>query len=760
VALRSDLGGNPSFLELLEQVRQTTLSAYAHQDTPFEKVVEAVVNHRDLSRSPLFQVVFVLQNMPEIPTLGLAGAEVSLADMGHRTSKFDVIFTVNETGAHLSLSIEYSTDLFEAERVQRMFAHYEQLLRSVVADPAQRIGELELLGSADRHQLLSAFNNTAMPYPRDKSVPDLFNEQVRRDSEATALVFEKQRLTYKELDERSNQVAHYLLQQGIDAEALVPLCVERSVEMIVGMLGILKAGGAYVPIDASYPLDRIGYMLKDTGAKLVLSSRAASGRLPLSYQGEVILLDEEEGISNQRVTATNVTVLPKQLAYVIYTSGSTGRPKGVMVEHTSVVNLSLSQGRMLQIKAGTKVLQFAPLAFDASCYETFNTLLNGGSLVLCQKDDLLSPERFVSLMNAEEIELVVLPPSYQFIVDDSIRYLKTIVSAGEPLSRKLATQLIEQGKRLINAYGPTENTVCATFTDRPLNRDLVTIGKPIDNVRIYMLDGNGALSPVGVPGEMYIGGAQVARGYLNREELTAEKFVPDPFSSEPGALMYRTGDRARWLADGNIEFLGRMDDQIKIRGHRIELGEIDAVLLECSLVHQAVVTVLQSEDGNKQLAAYIVPQGPFNKEGIINYLQLRLPEYMIPSKWVELKSMPLTPNGKIDKKKLSEQEANLTFSEVFGAPRSNTEEKLIAIWQELLEKEMVGIHDNFFELGGHSLLAVRAIILIRNEFSANVSIKEIFQFVTIAELAEYIDFLNTPAKPELSSNSGMNVFEL
>ncbi|GAA3937011.1 hypothetical protein GCM10022209_34820 [Chitinophaga oryziterrae] len=755
LALRSDLSNNPSFTTLLQQVKQTMLGAYEHQEVPFEKIVDAVVKDRDVSRTPLFQVAFVLQNAPEVPRLKLGNLQFSHEEVAYTTTKVDLNFTFEETSAGLSGCVEYSVDLFREETIRRMTTHFEQLLRAIFKSPALPIGTLPLLSAAEQHQLLYNFNDSATDYPTDKTIPDQLAIQVKQQPSAKALLFNSLELTYKELDERSSQLAHYLRYKGVGKETLVPVCIERSLEMIISILGILKAGGAYVPVDPAYPSDRISYMLTDIDAHIIVSSSACMSKLETN--ADIIVIDEDwDRISHYPVTSPESRVTPDNLAYVIYTSGSTGKPKGVMIEHRGVVNLALSQRDALRLKPGTRSLQFASFGFDASCYEIFNTLLSGGVLVIPGKEDLLSADSFAALMDTHQVELVTLPPSYQHIIKDVLGPVKTIVSAGEPLNKEDGRYLQSKGIRLINAYGPTENTVCTTLTDQPIREDnIVVIGTPIANVQVYILDRNNSVCPVGVIGEMCIAGPGLARGYLNRTGLTEEKFIPHPF--KPGSRIYRTGDAARWLSDGNIEYIGRIDDQVKIRGYRVELGEIESVLLECELVGEAVVLARADGADNKRLVGYIVPQGDFDKEAILAYLKEKLPEYMVPSLLIEMEKLPVTASGKIDRKALPDPDT-LLLKGTFSAPRNETEQTLVNIWQELLEVEQVGIHDDFFELGGDSLLAVRVVAYLKKALTINLSVSKLFEFKTVAQLAGYIDVMN--AGNTVESDTAYDVFEL
>ncbi|QNK64693.1 non-ribosomal peptide synthase/polyketide synthase [Pedobacter sp. PAMC26386] len=738
LALRSDLSENPSFETLLQQVKDTTLNAYQHQDLPLEKIVEAVVKERDLSRNPLFQVCFTLLNIPGDGDLKLQNVMLSAEPMEQTKIQFDFTLTLRETEQGLSGAVEYSTDLYREETIARMVTHFELLLRAIVNNPITKIGDLEMLSAAEEELLLS-FNEIAVvdePEP-GTTLLDAFALQVEYAPDAIAIMFEDQSLSYRELDERANQLAHYLTIKGVTTETLVPICLGRSLEMITGIFGILKAGAAYVPIDPDYPASRISYILADTGASVIITDGNSKPKLPhLADHIEVIALDEEWEEIGAHVKGPVSTALTEQnLAYVIYTSGSTGKPKGVLIEHSGVVNLAMSQRNALRLTHGTRFLQFASFGFDASCYEVFNTLLSGGVLVLPQKEDLLSAESFGAMVKKHQVEVVTLPPSYQHLVKDVLGPVTTVVSAGEPLNREDARYIKAKGVRVINAYGPTENTVCTSLTDEPiLENNTVVIGKPIENVQVYIQNEQGRLCPVGVAGELCVGGAGVARGYLNRPELSAEKFISDTYAAKPGARLYRTGDLARWLPNGHIEYLGRIDDQVKIRGFRIEPGEIEAELQLCDLVNAAVVAVKTDQNGNNRLIGYVIPEGAFDREGIVAYLKDKLPDYMIPSLLLPLEIIPLTPNGKIDRKALPEPGDIIVSASDYVAPRNPMEQALIAIWQDLLGVSKVGIHDNFFELGGDSIVTIQVVSRSKRA-GYDLHPKDLFIYQTVEKLS-------------------------
>jgi amino acid adenylation domain-containing protein/thioester reductase-like protein len=768
MALRSDLSGNPTFLALLQQVRQNTLSAYEYQEAPFEKVVDAVVTERDLSRSPLFQVMFILQNTPDVPTLRLGDMELTVEEQDHVTSVFDLNFSLKETSAGLSATIEYCTDLFYADTVARMVRHYEQLLHAIAASPVTHICALPMLDAAGMHQLLHTFNDTAVDYPAGLTLLDLFDAQVKARGEEMAVLFGEEELGYQQLYDRSCRLAYQLRSMGVTKGSLVPLCIERSLEMIVAILGIMRAGGAYVPVDPSYPLERISYILEDTRASLLVCSPAVQEQLgSVTGSLSVLLLQsaggQHDGLASDSFMPADLTdshssapanlkgltpandpisslrlPMPTDLAYVIYTSGSTGKPKGVLIAHGGVVNLVETQRDLFQIRPGNRLLQFASFGFDASCLEIFHALTAGAVLVLPRREDLLSPVDFSALINGQQLDIVCLPPPYLHNIKETLGRVKTVVCGGEPMNREDARYLQSRGIRFVNAYGPTETTICATCTADPINKDnVVVIGRPIANFQLYILDAHDGLCPPGVPGEICVSGPGLAKGYLFRPELTAQKFVPNPFAPDKDTLMYRTGDLGRWLSDGNIEYLGRIDDQVKVRGYRIEPGEIEYVLHTCELVSQAVVLVKGADSDTRRLVGYIVPRGDFNREGILAYLKRKLPDYMIPSFLMAVADLPRTANGKIDKKALPELDSvSLYRSQAAEGPRNEIEAQLLQIWKDVLGLPQLSIHDNFFASGGNSIIAIRLMAKMKQNFQ--VSINDLFQHPTVEDISRYV----------------------
>ncbi|MCF7958259.1 MAG: amino acid adenylation domain-containing protein, partial [Phycisphaerae bacterium] len=746
LVLRTDMPGHLTYRDLLKQVRDTTLDAYANQDIPFEKLVEEFRSDRDLSRTPLFQVMFVLQNTQD-RQIKLSGLHVACDEIYNETAKFDLTMTLEDNGDELNLSIEYNTDLFEPATIRRMLGHYQILLAGIIANPECPISQLPLLGEAEQKQILVDWNDTAKDYPQDKCVHELFEAQVKRTPDATAVIFEDQSLTYAQLNEQANQLARHLKKLGVKPDVSVALCMDRSLELLVGLLGILKAGGAYVPLDPAYPSERLAFMLADTAAPVLLTQGYLLNNLP-ENNAHIICLDTEwktmEVESPDNLThQTN----PDNLAYIIYTSGSTGQPKGVEIPHRGVVRLVFGTD-YITFNASQTFLQLAPVSFDASTFELWGALLHGARCVLY-------PERVPDLDNLGEalktynIDCLWLTASlFNLIIDEKpgiLSGISQLLTGGEALSVnhiKKAEALLP-ATQIINGYGPTESTTftCCYRIPRQLNNNLasIPIGRAISNTQVYILDPHLNPVPIGVPGELYIGGAGLARGYLHQEELTREKFIDNPHNQGSAPRLYKTGDRCRYLPDGNIEFLGRLDHQVKIRGFRIELGEIESVLEQHPSVQQVVADVKEKIKDHKQLVAYIVSDGdPVSPEALRDYLKEKCPEYMIPSLFIAMKSLPLTPNGKIDRNALPEPTENPSNQPEYLSPLSATEQALAAIWAELLHVKQVGRNDNFFELGGHSLLAVKLFYHIQKNFDKTMPLTVLFKAPTVKQLAEKI----------------------
>jgi amino acid adenylation domain-containing protein len=737
LVMRTNLSGDPTFRELLGRVRETSLEAYAHQDLPFEKLVEALQPERHLSRSPLFQTKLLLQNFPT-GELDLQELTLTPLDIEKNTATFDLTLAMTDVGDYLGGLLQYSTELFDESTVKRMLKHYETLLESIVANPERRISELSLLSETELGGLLEQSVGIKDDYPKHTCIHELFEAQAERAPNAPAVVFEDQELNYRELNRRANQLAHHLRSLGVGEDMLVGLCVERSVEMIVAVLGILKAGSAFLPLDPTYPLERIAFMLEDARVAVLLTQERLAESLP-SHWAQVVCLDSDsERIAAQSSDNPVKTTTAENLAYVIYTSGSTGKPKGVMIEHAGICNLSTVQTKAFDMRPESRVLQFASLSFDASVWEIFMTLPAGGRLVMGPQEAMLPGGELEALLRKHEVTTATLPPTVLRVLDERQEKLAVVIAAGESLDRKTAERWRKRsnGGRLIDAYGPTEMTVCATMGE--VETEVPTIGKPIANNDVYILDERMQAVPVGVTGELYLGGAGIARGYLNRPELTAEKFVPNPFGSA-GSRVYRTGDLGRWLVEGEIEFVGRIDHQVKVRGYRIETGEIETLLNNHPDIETSLVTVREDVPNEKQLVAYCVTQNEEHASSgtLKTYLHESLPDYMIPSHFVMLDALPLTPNGKVDRGALpAPDEVETETERHFVAPRNATEELLAGIWSQVLRVAEVGIHDNFFELGGDSILSIQ-IITRANHAGLQLTTRQVFQHQTIAELAAH-----------------------
>lgn len=777
LVLRTDLSNTPTFRKLLSRVSDVALGAYAHQDSTFEQLVEELQPQRDLSNTPLFQVMFGLQNAP-MSALELSGLNLSFLARNPGTAKFDLTLFVEAAEEELIGILEYNTDLFEAATINRMAGHFQRLLEGIVANPDHPLSELPMLTEAERQQLLLDWNNTSTDYLKDQCIHQLFEAQVERTPDAVAVVFKDQQLTYRELNARANQLAHHLQQMGVDPEVIVGICVERSLEMVIGVLGILKAGGAYLPLDPAYPKERLAFILEDTQAPVLLTQQQLLAILPeggadFSWSSTGILEDVDKGknksggayfrgilcldsdweqIARQSLENPISTVTSENLAYLIYTSGSTGKPKGTLIPHRGLVNYLTWCTQAYAVEEGEGTTVHSSLAFDLTITGLFSPLLVGRRVELLPED--FSIESLTSaLRQSSNLSLVKITPAQLLLLSQQLspseaagRTRAFIIGGENLLAEHIAFwQNYAPETVLVNEYGPTETVVgCCIYQVLPgeLTSGSVPIGRPIANTQLYVLNSYLQPVPMGVVGELYIGGAGVARGYLHRPELTAEKFIPDPFSHEPGARLYKTGDLARFRSDGNLEFLGRIDHQVKVRGFRIELGEIEAVLVQHPGVREAVVMAREDVPGDQRLVAYMVPvtDATPTTSDLQSFLKARLPEYMVPWAFVMLDALPLTTNGKVDRRSLpTPNQVQLKREGVFVTPRTPVEEMLASIWSRVLGTEQVGIYDNFFELGGHSLLVTQVISQIRKVFHVDLSSRCLFEAPTIARLLEYVE---------------------
>ncbi len=862
LVLRTDLSGNPTFRELLKRVREVTLGAIAHQDLPFEKLVQELHPLRETSRHPLFCVAIALQNTP-ITALELPGLALSQFEFDNGTSRLDLEFHLWRSPNGLKGQVIYSTDLFDHSTITRMLGHFQTLLEGIVINPDQRLASLPILTATERHQLLVEWNNTNQrgansqenPYSLSYEVPSrgnhisffellptpyclpqcihqLFEEQVNNTPNAIAAVYQDEQLTYLELNRRSNQLADYLQKLGVAPEVKVGICIERSIEMIVGILGILKAGGAYVPLDPTYPPQRLKFMLEDSQVSILLTQQSLAPLFPFhERQGinslshsflqlkptndpcssrfeptcaisseinfwadydsnesaadynlyckncQLICLDRARPIIAQQSGENPISgVTSTNLAYVIYTSGSTGQPKGVLVEHLGLCNVAQAQIQTFDTKPEHRILQFASLGFDASIFEILMAWGVGATLYLIPEEARLG-SALISYLRHHAITHATLPPAVlKTLPPTQLPQLQTLISAGEAYSPDMAHWA--GGRRLFNAYGLTETTVWSTVACVTDSSNKSSIGRAIANTQIYVLDAHLQPVAIGIPGELYIGGVGLARGYLNQPDLTAQRFIPNPFLGEwesgrvgegesgrvemsPHPLipsspppsptrLYKTGDLVRYLPDGNLEFLGRLDYQVKIRGYRIELGEIESLLCQNPAVREAHIIACE-DDGNKQLVAYLV----FNSDLTLTTAQLRsflkekLPDYMIPSAFVVLSCLPLTPSGKVDRSALKKPIiGNIDRSLI--APRTANEASLTSLWAKILKLEQVGIQDNFFELGGDSLQAIHLLEQINQQFEQNLPLSDLFAKPTIEQFAPLIDKHENPNQDPLT----------
>lgn len=756
LALRSKVEAHETFRELLEQVRRTTKEAYEYQEIPFEKVVDAVAMERDMSRNPLFQVMLILQNTPQAASLQLGTVEISAGEevsKRHDSTKFELTLIVTERKQGLHVAIEYSRDLFKEESIERMKGHFKELLHSITAEPDQSIAALRMLSSGEKIQILEKFNDTQVNYPAGESVITLFEKQVQATPHKVALHFQGVSISYEQLNQRSNKLAHYLKSFAVQEQTLIPICLERSIELVIGILGILKAGAAYVPIDADYPMERIRFILKDTGAKIVVVDRSSASYFTVQDNYKLICVDDEEVLIQPSMKLRN-GFPPGNLTCVMYTSGSSGKPKGVKLHNAGIVNRLYWMWNTYPYGPDEKNAIKTSISFGDHICELFSALNKGVVSVIFRKDELLDLDSLLWKLNREKITRWVLVPSLLRAIlnklhDDSISlpYLRYWTSSGEKLSFNLAEDFYKifpsSSHKLLNIYGSTEVTADVscydTSIDQRIGKDFqslhfVPIGKPIANTRIYILDRNEQLVAQGIMGEICVSGVQVAQGYLHLAELTTKRFVRDPFIDKPDAFMFRTGDFGRWRSDGNIEYLGRIDDQVKIRGNRIELSEVESVLQQSGLVNQSVVVLREDTQGTKRLIAYFVPNDQADQAEIKEYVKGKLPEYMVPALWVKLDKLPLTSNGKVDKRSLPSFDAGELLKNHYIAPRTQLEHDLAGIWSTLLGVEKIGIHDNFFELGGDSLLTIQVVNRAKVK-GYELYAKDIFLHQTIAGIS-------------------------
>ena len=744
LVLRTDLTGNPSFRELLYRVRDVVLEAHANQDVPFEYLVKELQPARNLRQGPFIQVMVSLE--PPLPVLP-SGWTITQSDVEAKTAKFDLFLELDDRPDGFVAWLEYNTDIFEEATAWRIIGHWQLLLQSIVEDPSQRLADLSFMTAEERHRLLIEWNATAVDYPRNLLLHQLFEAQARQIPGSIAAVYEHTKITYQVLDARANQLARYLRRQGVGPDVLVGIYLERSLDMLVALLGILKAGGAYVPLDPAYPQERLAYMLQDSQALLIISQRELCLRLPQAQQPVVCLDSERSSIEQESSDAVENVAVADNLTYIIYTSGSTGRPKGVAISHTAIVNLLFAMQQLLKITDQDIFLGITTLSFDIAVAEIFLSLSSGATLHL-ENRETVSDGRLL-LQEIATIHPTILqatPATWTMLLEAGLTTLRgiRIISTGEALEQSLSDQLLQREPITFwNLYGPTETTIWATAREVAHRTESLSIGRPIENVQSYVLDTAMEPVPVGVPGELYIGGIDLARGYLWRPDLTGERFVPDPFGTGSGGRLYRTGDLVRNLPDGEIDFLGRIDQQVKLRGFRIELGEIETLLRQLPDIHEAIVVAREDIPGDKRLVAYITCIQEKNilakdiVQDVVKALKDRLPDYMIPSSFVQLEALPITSAGKIDRLALPVPDKMERESEnTFVPPTAIMHYPLQKIWEELLNRRPIGMRDNFFLSGGHSLLAARLVAKIERSCGKKISLSTLFANPTIEQLSE------------------------
>ncbi|NJN67597.1 MAG: amino acid adenylation domain-containing protein [Chloroflexaceae bacterium] len=762
LVLRTDLSGNPTFRDLLKRVQQVALGAYAHDELPFEKLVEELQPERHMSHTPLFQVLFGLQSDPTA-AVEMAGLTMHFREIDSRTSKCDLTLNMTEKTDTIEGYLEYNTDLFDDTTMTRLLRHFQAVLQGVVANPACRLADIPLLTDEERREILVGWNDTRTDYPNELTVHQLFERQAAQRPDAPAVSFAGQQLTYGELNERANRLAHYLRTLGVGPERFVAICLERSADLIVGILAILKAGGTYVPLDPTYPQERLAYMLEDTRATVLLTQEQLRASLPTHRGVQVVSMDMDaqwEAIARQRGENPANHTTPDHLAYVMYTSGSTGNPKGIGIPHRAINRLVFNTN-YLDVQPDDRMAQAANASFDAATFEFWGALLHGALVVGISKDVALSPHEFAAQLREQGITTLFLTTALfnQLAreVPDAFATLRHVLFGGEAVDPRWVREVLQKGApaRLLHVYGPTESTTYATWylvREVDENAPTIPIGYPLSNTTTYVLDQSMQPVPIGVTGELYLGGDGLARGYHQRPALTAERFVPDPFSRRPGARLYRTGDLVRCLPDGAIVFLGRTDHQVKIRGFRIELGEIEAALASHPAVRETVVLAREDAPGERRLVAYIVPAqvpGAESQEAVAPipavhdlraFLKERLPDYMIPAAFITMDALPLTPNGKVDRRKLpAPGVARPDLASSFVAPSTPVETMLASIWGEVLKLERVGVEDNFFDLGGYSLAAVQVIARVRETFQVELPLRSLFEIPTVAGLSRLIE---------------------
>ncbi len=771
LALRTQLQGNPTFLELIERVKEMTLGAYDHQEFPLEKLVEELQPERSLSHALLFQVMFVLQNAP-MGKLELPGLTLNLLELEDLTAQNDIFLSMTEAETGLTAELGYNSDLFDRATIERLAINFQTLLESIVANPHQQVAQLPILGAIEQKQLVVDWNSTKAAYPLEQGFPQLFEQQVESTPDAIAVVFADKQLTYQELNARANRWARHLVELGVGAEIVVALMCDRNLDFLTAMLAIFKAGGAYLPLSPDHPAERLQQILSKSRVPLVLAGKQRESVVsPIIDQLEIttqLVYIEDLDQLDRSTDNLPIRCTPDNLAYVIYTSGSTGTPKGAMLEHRGMLNHLYAKVTDLNLSANDIVAQTASQTFDISIWQFLVALLVGGKVEIIPTEIATDPIQLLSLVQFQRISILEIVPSLlrmtlQQIEDGAmsteLSSLRWLLLTGETLSPQLCRQWFEHYPNIpmINAYGPTECSDDVThypiYASPPAETLNLPIGRPISNNQLYILDHRSQPVPIGVAGELYVGGIGVGRGYLNAPELTQQAFIPSPFAQSADKRLYKTGDKARYLTDGNIEFLGRIDYQVKIRGFRIELGEIEAVLNQYSQVREVTVIAREEQPGNPYLAAYIVASQAVTASDLRDFLKQKLPDYMVPGVFVFLDAIPLTPNGKVDRNALPMSDLNFSATNDFVPPATPTQADLAKLWAEVLNIPQVGIYHNFFELGGHSLLATQIVSRLPALFGVELPLRRLFESPTVAELAESIDRIrSTVQKLQIDSS--------
>ena len=739
LVLRSDLSGDPSFLEIMERVRSVTLGAFSNQDLPFEKLVEELQPERDLSRNSLFQVSLELSQEEKLEMPGLTITTLEVENGG---SQFDLSIHLREGENGLSGHFEYDTDLFYAETIDRMIGHFQKLIESVTLDPNQSISSLPILTDQEQSQLIFEWNKTLSQYPSDLCMVDLFEQQVNRIPTSTAVRLEDNQLSYNELNEKANQFARRLRSSGVEKGMHVGICLEPSIDMLISLLGVMKVGGAYIPIDPDYPIDRTTFMINDSKLVVLVTQENNIAKFP-KYEGKIVCVDrDQKEIAGEDKDNLSSVSGPEDIAYVIYTSGSTGKPKGVAISHGALVNFLWSMSLKPGLEENDVLVSVTTLSFDIAALELYLPLIVGAQVALVNRETAIDGIQLMATLERQSATVMqATPATWRLLLEsgwEGSPKLK-ILCGGEPLPYDLANELLARGKEVWNMYGPTETTIWSTLWKVNSNKGTILIGRPIANTQIYILDGKMQQIPIGVSGELHIGGHGLASEYFQSPDLTLEKFIPNPFSNKVNSRLYKTGDLARYRPDGNIEYLGRIDHQVKIRGHRIELGEIEACIDANSKINQCVVVAREDTPGDQRLAAYLVlKEKKVSKELIQKELVKKLPEYMIPSVFVILDNLPLTPNGKIDRKALPIPGKKRRSNKNYLAPRKKIEKLIADIWKQQLQIEKVGVHDNFFDLGGHSLLMAKVHSALREKVCPELTMVDLFRYPTIKKLNQFL----------------------